>query len=95
MKPPPVQRFTARVRGRVQGVGFRYFVHDRARSLGVAGSVRNLRQGCVWVEAEGPRDRLDTLLAALREGPPAARVDHVEVTWEAPVGATRFEIEHS
>ena len=92
MKPGRSERFTAHVQGRVQGVGFRTFVVFRARTLGVAGSVRNLPDGGVWVEAEGDRVRLDALLEALREGPPAARVEGVAVTWRDPVGAKGFEI---
>jgi acylphosphatase len=86
------ERFTAHVQGRVQGVGFRAFVVARARALGLAGSVRNLPNGGVWVEAEGARGRLDTLLRELHAGPPAARVDAVAVTWREPAGAKEFEI---
>lgn len=77
-------RMRATVRGRVQGVGFRFFVVDRARVLGeVTGFVRNAWDGrTVECEAEGPRDRLEALVEALREGPPLARVESVEVSWE-------------
>ena len=92
MSPPPTQRFSAHVHGRVQGVGYRMFVNEWAHSLGLAGSVRNLPAGGVWVEAEGPRKNLDTLLEALRTGPPAARVERMDVSWEPPRGGTRFEI---
>ncbi|HEY7728417.1 MAG TPA: acylphosphatase [Candidatus Eisenbacteria bacterium] len=92
MSPSSEERFTAHVRGRVQGVGFRSFVVVRARALGLAGSVRNLPNGGVWVEAEGPRERLDRLLVDLRQGPPAARVTGVEVAWREPVGGKGFEI---
>jgi acylphosphatase len=89
---PRAERFTAHVTGRVQGVGFRAYVVARARALGLAGAVRNLPGGAVQVEAEGAREKLDRLLAEIRQGPPAARVSHVEVTWEDPVGARGFEI---
>jgi len=92
LSQPPPQRFSAHVHGRVQGVGYRVFVDSKARALGLAGSVRNLRAGGVWVEAEGPREHLDALLTALRKGPPAARVQRVDVTWETPRGVTHFEI---
>jgi len=76
----------------VQGVGYRVFVVHRARALGLDGTVRNLPNGGVWVEAEGNRAKLDTLLAELRQGPPAARVESVSVTWREPSGAKGFEI---
>jgi acylphosphatase len=89
---PGVERFIARVTGRVQGVGFRYFVCERAEALGVAGSVQNLPMGSVEVEAEGPRNALETLLRDLHEGPPHARVADVAVEWLPPSGARDFRI---
>src|SRR5689334_9970767 len=87
-------RLEARVRGRVQGVGFRAFVWERARGLGLGGYVRNEWDGSVLVVAEGPRARLNTLLAALREGPPGARVSYVEPRWAGPSTAppAHFEV---
>jgi acylphosphatase len=93
MMPTDQERVVALVHGRVQGVGFRAFVYDSARSLGVAGTVQNQRDGCVRVEAEGPRDLLDRLLVLLREGPPAARVTRVVEEWSRARGMTRFTIE--
>ena len=90
--PPGVERFVARVSGQVQGVGFRYFVWQRAEALGVAGSVRNLPAGSVEVEAEGPRIALDSLLRDLHEGPPHAHVADVSVEWHPPAGAREFRI---
>ena len=92
MTLPRHVRFAAHVEGRVQGVGFRAFVCDAANKLALAGSVRNGREGDVWVEAEGPRERLERLLSALRSGPPAARVDRVTVDWLEPKGETRFTL---
>jgi len=86
------ERLVAHVHGRVQGVGFRYFVHDAAQSLGVAGTVMNCRDGSVRVEAEGPRAVLDQLVTLLREGPRAARVTRVTEEWGEPRGLTRFTI---
>jgi acylphosphatase len=65
------------VRGRVQGVGFRWFVLGRARDLGVKGWVRNTRDGAVEAAAEGAADALVQFEAALRRGPPGSRVDAV------------------
>lgn len=67
------------VAGRVQGVGFRYFVALEARSLGLAGFVRNLRDGRVEAMASGAPDKVEALLAACCRGPPGSRVDSVEV----------------
>src|SRR4051812_25501400 len=80
-------RLEAVVRGRVQGVGFRAFVRERARRLGLGGFVRNEWDGTVLVVAEGPRDRLEALLEALRQGPAGAWVSSVETRWDAPSAA--------
>jgi acylphosphatase len=86
-------RFVASVEGRVQGVGYRFFVQSRAEELHLAGSVRNMPNQSVRVEAEGPRESLEALIDDLRKGPPAARVERVEVEWLPPSGAKRFHIE--
>lgn len=66
------------VRGRVQGVGFRWFVREEARAGGVAGWVRNTPDGAVEVAANGSAVALDRLRQRLREGPPGASVTAVE-----------------
>jgi acylphosphatase len=66
------------VRGRVQGVGFRWFVEREAHVLGIAGWVRNNADGAVEVLAQGTREQLSALSARLHEGPRAARVDQVQ-----------------
>ncbi len=68
--------------GRVQGVFFRDFTRRWAQSLGLTGWVRNVFDGRVEVVAEGEEEKLKTLLEKLREGPPLARVEKVEVSWE-------------
>ena len=84
-----------RVRGRVQGVGFRWWTRSTASELGLGGWVRNEPDGAVVVCAVGPPAALDTLEAALHRGPPAARVDGFE---EVPVSGALtygdFRIEH-
>jgi acylphosphatase len=91
-KPTEARRFV--VRGRVQGVGFRWFVEREAHILGVAGWVRNNHDGSVEVLAQGTRDQLSGLHMRLREGPRAARVDAVDVSEAAPVtGLSSFRIE--
>jgi acylphosphatase len=67
-----------RVTGMVQGVGFRWFVRERARRLGLAGWVRNLPDGSVEVAAAGDDQQLELLRDALREGPHGAAVDNLE-----------------
>lgn len=75
------ERLSARITGRVQGVGFRNFTRTRAQRLGVTGWVRNERDGSVRLEAEGPREALESLADDVREGPRMARVENVEVDW--------------
>jgi acylphosphatase len=79
-------RFEATVVGRVQGVGFRYFVLDAAMALGVDGWVANDHEGRVRCVAEGERASLVALETALRTGPAGSRVDAVHVAWMGPVG---------
>lgn len=67
-----------RVHGRVQGVGFRWWTQRIARELGLGGSVRNLPDGCVEVHVVGPEDVVSHLERALRDGPPASRVERIE-----------------
>jgi acylphosphatase len=91
-KPIEARRFV--VRGRVQGVGFRWFVEREAHILGIAGWVRNNHDGSVEVLAQGTRDQLSGLHGRLREGPRASRVDAVEVSEASPVtGMNSFRIE--
>lgn len=80
------------VSGRVQGVGFRFFVQRAARSLGLAGFVRNLSDRRVEVVVEGPRADVDALVEAVRAGPPGAAVAAVDVVWETPGGEAGFTI---
>ena len=92
MTGPDSSRFIARVVGRVQGVGYRYFVRSRAGDLRLGGSVQNLANGSVRVEAEGPRAALLRLLSDLHDGPPAAVVERVDVEWHPPRGTSSFSI---
>ena|SRR5690348_145123 len=82
------------VRGRVQGVGFRWYVEREAHMLGIAGWVRNNNDGSVEVLAMGSRDQLLGLRSRLQQGPRAARVDDVQEVEAKPVaGLTTFRIE--
>ncbi len=73
-----------RVTGRVQGVGFRSWTGRTARALGLAGWVRNMPDGSVELEAEGPDERMDALREALWRGPAFARVTGVDEHPAAP-----------
>src|SRR5260370_21933203 len=91
-KPIEARRFL--VRGRVQGVGFRWFVEREAHMLGIAGWVRNNHDGSVEVLAQGTQDQLSGLHSRLREGPRAARVDAFEGSEASPIARlTAFRIE--
>ena len=84
------------VRGRVQGVGFRWFVEREARMIGAGGWVRNCDDGAVEVLASGSNAQLGALHDRLKEGPRAARIDAVEVEEAAPFrGYKTFQIEDS
>src|SRR5690348_12327460 len=80
------ERLEATITGRVQGVGFRYFVLREAMDLALDGWVANTSGGAVRCVAEGPRHHLDVLLERLREGPPAAIVDHVSEAFMPATG---------
>ena len=78
-----------RVRGRVQGVGFRYFVEHSAKALGLRGWVRNVDDGSVEVYAVGAAAQLSDLAGLLRQGPRWAEVrgvDESEAAWEPHSG---------
>jgi len=82
-----------RVLGRVQGVGFRWWTRHTAEGLGLGGTVRNLPDGSVEVHATGAESSLRALEDALREGPPASRVDGLEpIAPEADMPQAEFRI---
>jgi acylphosphatase len=79
-----VHTLHVRISGRVQGVGFRWFVREEARRLGVSGWVTNLRTGEVEVKAGGEQSSLERLRRALHVGPAGAEVERVEDVAEDP-----------
>jgi acylphosphatase len=81
-----------RIHGRVQGVFFRAWTADRARSLGVRGWVRNRRDGSVELEAHGEDEAVEALIAACRTGPPAAHVERIDVEDFEGEGPPGFEV---
>jgi acylphosphatase len=74
------------VSGRVQGVGYRAFTVRAATERGLVGGVRNCEDGRVELEAEGAKDQIMSLIAALKIGPPASRVTDVRVEWVSATG---------
>ena len=85
-------RRVVRVRGRVQGVGFRMDAAREAARLGAAGTVRNLWDGTVEADVEGTTEVVEAMLDHLRHGPPSARVDGIDVRRDEPRGATDSRI---
>ena len=89
------QRLHLEIHGRVQGVGFRYFVQAIAAGLGLTGEVCNLADGSVEVVAEGERPALEALAAAARRGPGGARGTDVTESWSEASGHPRgFRVTH-
>ena len=96
-QPPPAQppataaktamrRAHVFVTGRVQGVGFRAFTRREALVLKLTGWVKNLRDGRVAAVIEGPAEKVEALLKKIRRGPPAARVDKLDIADETHKG---------
>jgi acylphosphatase len=81
------------VKGRVQGVGFRAWLHHQAELRGLSGWVRNRRDGAVEAVIFGPKEAVDAMLAVCREGPATARVAAVEIVSQDPERPDRgFEV---
>lgn len=76
----------ALIEGRVQAVGFRYFVHRAATDLSLDGWVRNLSDGRVELLAEGKQEDCDALLQLVSQGPSMSHVRNIETTWAKPSG---------
>ncbi len=78
-----IQAIHAIAEGRVQGVGYRWFVQKAATKLGLVGYVRNLPDGTVELEAEGDKENLDALINEMKKGPLGAHVQTVKVNRKA------------
>lgn len=88
-------RRSAVVHGRVQGVSFRWYTRQEAERLGLVGWVRNERDGTVRLEAQGPEEDVEALLAWVRHGPTHARVTEVDVDGVEPTSVDiDFSITH-
>ena len=81
-----------RLTGRVQGVSFRAWTRDEAQTLAVAGWIRNCNDGSVEAQLEGEPDAIEELIELMREGPPGAKVDRVEVEEADREGLGSFEV---
>ena len=79
-----MKRIIIKVHGHVQGVFFRYTTRKVARRLGLTGYVKNMRDGSVYIEAEGPEEKLKELLAFSKKGPEHARVERIEYEYGEP-----------
>jgi acylphosphatase len=89
----PIARLEATVRGRVQGVGFRYYVLRKAAQAGLTGWVANEQDGSVRCVVEGPPEALDRLEELLRRGPTGAVVEGVQIVRMPATGRfERFEV---
>ena len=83
---PATLRARLLVKGRVQGVGYRAFAARAAIQRGLCGGVRNLDDGRVELDVEGPKDQILILIEEAKIGPPASRVTDVEVEWSSATG---------
>ncbi len=81
-----------RITGRVQGVGYRYWTEAVAADLGLAGWVRNRRDGSVEALFAGPADAVDEMLARCRDGPRSAAVAAVEILEEGAAAPAGFQV---
>ena len=77
-----MKRIIIHVYGLVQGVFFRYTTRKVARNLGLTGVVKNLPNGSVFIEAEGPEDKLIELLKFAKKGPKSAKVEKIEYEYK-------------
>jgi acylphosphatase len=87
-----VTRVRVRVHGGVQGVFFRVETRDRARSLGLAGWVRNCSDGSVEAVFEGEPERVQSMVDWCGRGPAGASVESVDVSWEEPASEDGFRV---
>jgi acylphosphatase len=78
------------IHGRVQGVGYRFFVQETAEELGIFGWVRNTPDGSVEAYGEGKREDLEAWIKRLRQGPPLSRVDTIQPAWQTSQGSSQM-----
>jgi acylphosphatase len=91
-----IARIHIRVKGRVQGVGFRAYVEYEAQQIGVRGWVRNVGYDTVEAVAEGTRAEMERFITKMKEGPRMSRVDEAKMEWEDATGEfTEFGVKRS
>ncbi len=90
-----IEEIKIKVKGVVQGVGFRYYVKSESEKLGLRGRAKNLIDGSVEIIAQGERDQLETLIENVNNGGPlSAEVSDIEVSWSRPEAKIKdFNIE--
>lgn len=89
---PSIRRVALYVSGLVQGVAYRVHAQQQAEQLHLSGLVKNLPDGRVYLEAQGPESSVEALIAWCRKGPSAARVDSLEISWTKPIQEQEFRI---
>ena len=89
---PDPRSVRVRIEGRVQGVGFRYWTERVASELGLAGWVRNRRDGTVEALLSGPPEDVEEMLERCRDGPPSAAVTSVTILEEGGSAPDDFEV---
>ena len=93
-KPESILTVNIKITGKVQGVGFRYFVLRQAQELGITGWVSNKSNGHVEAMAQGDKEDLDQFIAKVKQGPAFSRVDDLILNWEdGQENYTSFEID--
>jgi len=90
-----MQNYELKIFGRVQGIGFRFMSMEAAYKFHVRGFVQNLKDGSVYIEAEGKEEDLQRFLAWCRTGALGAKVERVEVTEGQVKNYDSFDIKHS
>lgn len=88
----PIKRVALYISGTVQGVAYRANTCQEAKRLNLSGWVKNLPDGRVYMEAQGPLISLEALITWCRQGPPKAQVSHVELLWMEPLEEQGFFI---
>lgn len=86
------QHINISIHGMVQGVGFRFFAKNQARILGIKGFVKNMRDGTVYIEAEGNPVQLNEYIKACKKGPSSARVTNVETIEDKVKNFVHFDV---
>ncbi len=87
-----MRHYSIKVKGKVQGVAFRFSTHAKAIKLGLTGLVKNMPDGSVYIEAEGSEDAINKLIEWCYVGPPRAKVTEVDAVEDEVKGYRTFEL---